>query len=135
MCLINAPADGDTNPHAGNEVEECLENTKVQLRSCGLDLEMIDPAVTTPSGFHTLFPGTGGALYGRASHGWMASFQRSGSRTRIPGLYLAGGSVHPGPGVPMAVLSGKLAAESLASDRASTPRFRPVAISGGMSTA
>jgi 1-hydroxycarotenoid 3,4-desaturase len=33
-----------------------------------------------------------------------------GAKTRIPGLYLAGGSVHPGAGMPMAVLSGRLAA-------------------------
>ena len=32
-------------------------------------------------------------------------------RTTLPGLFLAGGSVHPGPGVPMAALSGQLAAE------------------------
>ena len=61
-----------------------------------------------------LFPATGGALYGQAVHGSMAAFRRPGSRSAMPGLYLAGGSVHPGPGVPMAVLSGRLAADSAA---------------------
>jgi 1-hydroxycarotenoid 3,4-desaturase len=69
-----------------------------------------------------MFPGTGGALYGQASHGWQASFRRPGSRSRVPGLYLAGGSTHPGPGVPMAALSGRLAAMSLIEDLASTAR-------------
>ena len=78
--------------------------------------------VTTPADFHRLFPGTGGALYGRASHGWMASFRRPGARTRIPGLYLAGGSVHPGPGVPLSTLSGRLAASKAIADLASTGR-------------
>jgi 1-hydroxycarotenoid 3,4-desaturase len=90
--------------------------------------------LTTPREFEALFPATGGALYGRVSHGWMASFQRPGGRTKIPGLFLAGGSVHPGPGVPMAALSGRIAARAVVSDIASTSRSRPVAISGGMST-
>ncbi len=37
----------------------------------------------------------------------------------MPGLYLAGGSVHPGPGVPMAAISGWLAAATLTEDLAS----------------
>ena len=134
FCLVNAPANGDENPYPEREVERCLQNTTAHLARCGLDLPMATAKVTTPADFHRLFPGTGGALYGRASHGWMASFRRSGARTRIPGLYMAGGSVHPGPGVPMAVISGSLAAESLVSDRGSMRRFRPAAISGGMLT-
>ncbi len=84
--------------------------------------------------FHQLFPGTGGALYGAASHGWMALFRRSGSISRLPGLYLAGGSVHPGPGVPMAAMSGRLAAETLLAHLDSTSRSRRGATYGGTST-
>jgi hypothetical protein len=78
--------------------------------------------------------GDRGALYGQASHGWRASFTRPGVRSRIPGLYLAGGSTHPGPGVPMAALSGRMAAACLLSDVASTRPSRKTAMSGGMST-
>ena len=66
--------------------------------------------------FERLFPATGGALYGMAVHGWQASFSRPGARTRLPGLYLAGGSAHPGAGVPMATLSGRLAAAAVLGD-------------------
>ncbi len=78
--------------------------------------------MTRPADFAKLFPGSGGALYGRASHGWMAQFRRPSSRSSLPGLWLAGGSVHPGPGVPMAALSGRLAAAAIVGDLGSTRR-------------
>lgn len=137
FCLINAPANGDTKTYSTQEVLECLNQTKALMQRCGLTLEMMaEPQLAaSPGEFNQLFPGSGGALYGPASHGWMASFKRQGARTKLPGLYLAGGSVHPGPGVPMAALSGKLAAESLIADRSMMPKFRRAVISGGMPTA
>jgi len=135
QIIVNAPANGDTHDYSPREIETCTRQMQARLAACGLRLEPASPpVVTTPSGFERLFPSTGGALYGRASHGWAASFLRPSSRTRIPGLYCAGGSTHPGAGVPMAALSGRLAASAIMTDRASTVRFRPAAISGGMST-
>jgi 1-hydroxycarotenoid 3,4-desaturase len=99
-----------------------------------IDRQAHNTVITTPTGFHRLFPATGGALYGQASHGWMGVFQRPAAASRLPGLYLAGGSVHPGPGVPMAAMSGRLAAETLMAHLDSTNRSRRVHISGGMST-
>jgi 1-hydroxycarotenoid 3,4-desaturase len=117
LCLVNAPASGDVRAFDGAEIARCEARTFALLQRCGLHVEPSDDrVVTTPADFERLFPATGGALYGRASHGWTASFQRPGARTRMPGLYLAGGSVHPGPGVPMAALSGRLAAKALLED-------------------
>jgi 1-hydroxycarotenoid 3,4-desaturase len=137
FCLINAPANGDERAQTSEETQACLSRTLDQLRACGLTLDMTAEPVlaASPAQFNTLFPGSGGALYGPASHGWMASFKRQGARTSLPGLYLAGGSVHPGPGVPMAALSGRLAAECLVRDRVMMRGFRPAATFGGMPTA
>ncbi|KAA5605537.1 phytoene desaturase [Roseospira marina] len=138
LCLVNAPADGDTRSPAldPSEIQACQDRTFALLTRCGLRVTA-DPAnttVTTPRDFARLFPGTGGGLYGRASHGWQASFSRPGAQTRLPGLYLAGGSVHPGPGVPMAALSGRQAAMSVLKDLTSTSRSRRAATRGGTST-
>ena len=137
FCIVNAPPTGDTHAFDEKEIEECEKRTFRLLERCGLEVQRRPERtqVTTPTGFHGLFPATGGALYGQASHGWAASFARPGARATVPGLYLAGGSTHPGPGVPMAALSGRLAAASLLADRASTSRSRATATRGGTSTA
>jgi 1-hydroxycarotenoid 3,4-desaturase len=118
LCLVNAPATGDLHPLDAQTLDDCARRCFAALERCGLQVDRSGGSATavSPADFHRLFPGTGGALYGRASHGWMASFQRPGARTRLPGLYLGGGSVHPGPGVPMAALSGIQAARAVLAD-------------------
>ncbi len=135
LCLVNAPADGDVSPLSTGDIETCTTATFRLLDRCGLRVDQATATTvrTTPAEFNALFPATGGALYGQAVHGAMATFRRPGSRTKLPGLYLAGGSTHPGAGVPMAALSGCRAADSVRADLASTARSRPVAMSGGMS--
>ena len=136
FAIVNAPATGDRHEFEDRETQECLEKALTLLESCGLSLrrEPGRTVTTTPADFARRYPATGGALYGPASHGWRASFQRSVATTWVPGLYLAGGSVHPGPGIPMAPLSGRLAAERAMQDLTSPSRSRRVAMPGGMST-
>ncbi|WP_153114722.1 1-hydroxycarotenoid 3,4-desaturase CrtD [Rhodocyclus tenuis] len=135
FCLVNAPATGDGGPFTPLEIDRCQTQSFALLQRCGMTLTPTQaPVLTTPAEFNALFPATGGALYGPASHGWRASFLRPGSRSRLPGLYLSGGSTHPGPGAPMAALSGRLAAASVLADLSSTRRSVPVATAGGMST-
>lgn len=120
LCLVNAPACGDAHRHTAAEVAACEQRAFGLLERCGLTIHRRCDLMlaTTPADFERLYPATGGALYGQASHGWRTSFTRPGARTRVPGLYVAGGSAHPGPGVPMAALSGRLAAASVLQDLA-----------------
>ncbi len=119
FCLINAPATVD-QPQAltDADIAQAQAATFAKLARCGLELgsAVRDGLRTAPADFSRLFPATGGALYGQASHGWRSAFERPGARSKIDGLYLAGGSAHPGPGVPMAALSGRLAAASVMAD-------------------
>jgi 1-hydroxycarotenoid 3,4-desaturase len=127
LVLVNAPPDGDQRDAPRPPEEQLRHRAFGLMADCGLqvaDEDIASGVVTDPAGFHGLFPGTGGALYGRANHGPLASFQRPGAAARVPGLYLAGGSVHPGAGVPMTTLSGRLAAARVLKDLAVGGRRR-----------
>jgi 1-hydroxycarotenoid 3,4-desaturase len=136
FLIVNAPADGDRNPPSATDIETCLTSVTTRLAQAGLTLDWTNGAcrTTTPADFDRMFPGTGGALYGRSCHGPMAAFQRPTARTALPGLYLAGGSVHPGPGLPMAALSGRHAAHAAIRDFGLTAPCLRTVMPGGMST-
>jgi len=90
-------------------------------RTAGLhDLErrIVFERVLTPQDIHDRYRVLNGAIYGLASHGRMFGAFKPGNRSRdLPGLYLAGGAAHPGPGMPMVMMSGWIAADSLDADR------------------
>jgi len=136
QILVNAPAIGDGKGFTQGEIDQCRLQMLETTGRAGLLLELPASGTTlsTPTDFEAMFPSTGGALYGQASHGWVASFRRPGARTKIPGLYLAGGSTHPGAGVPMAALSGGLAVDILLKDLALTSRLMQKVMPGGTST-
>jgi phytoene dehydrogenase-like protein len=71
----------------------------------------------TPQDIHDRYRVLNGAIYGLASHGRVNGAFKPGNRSRdLPGLYLAGGAAHPGPGMPMVLMSGWIAADSLHQD-------------------
>ncbi|NBS72325.1 MAG: phytoene desaturase [Betaproteobacteria bacterium] len=135
LCLVNAPAIGDTHQLTQEAIESCEKKSFALLSQCGLEIDRTsrNTVRTTPVDFHRLFPATGGALYGQATHGWIVPLTRQKANSHIKGLMLAGGSVHPGPGVPMAAMSGQLAAAAVKAHLSSTKKFHPVATYGGMS--
>jgi phytoene desaturase len=54
-----------------------------------------------------------GAIYGTSSNGWRAAFLRARNRSPVPGLFLVGGSAHPGGGMPMVLMSAAITAEMI----------------------
>lgn len=104
FCLVNAPARS-LDENQVNEIERRLRD-QLERHGVRLSEEFDGGHRTSPNEFASAFPATDGALYGRPTHGWRGSFQRPGAATQIRGLYLAGGSVHPGAGIPMASQSG-----------------------------
>jgi phytoene desaturase len=76
----------------------------------------------TPQDINDRYHVLNGAIYGLASHGkFLGAFKPGNRSPDVRGLYLAGGSAHPGPGMPMALMSGWIAADALDADQPPGP--------------
>ena len=64
----------------------------------------------TPADLQRRAGAPGGAIYGTASHGPRAALRRPANRSPLPGLYLVGGSAHPGGGIPLVLMSAEIVA-------------------------
>lgn len=64
--------------------------------------------VLTPAELEERTGAVGGAIYGTSSNGATAAFLRPANRSPVPGLFLVGGSSHPGGGLPLVALSARI---------------------------
>ncbi len=101
-----------------------LDKLKRCARMPDLEERIVFERVLTPQDIHDRYHVLDGAIYGLASHGRFFGAFKPGNRSRdLPGLYLAGGAAHPGPGMPMVMMSGWIAANELDRDLSSnTPQ-------------
>jgi phytoene dehydrogenase-like protein len=65
----------------------------------------------TPADLERHTRAVGGSIYGTSSNGTKAAFLRPANRSPFEGLYLVGGSSHPGGGLPLVTLSAQIVAE------------------------
>ena len=76
----------------------------------------------TPQDIQDRYHVLDGAIYGLASHGrFLGAFKPANRSPDVEGLYLAGGSAHPGPGMPMVLMSGWIAGDCVDQDRIVEP--------------
>jgi phytoene dehydrogenase-like protein len=66
--------------------------------------------IRTPADLQRAARAPGGAIYGTSSNGPRAAFARPANESPIPGLYLVGGSSHPGGGLPLVAMSAEITA-------------------------
>ncbi len=67
-----------------------------------------------PADFEARYRAVGGAIYGTSSNGKGAAFARPDNAGPVEGLYLVGGSAHPGGGLPMVAISARIVADLVA---------------------
>ena len=119
FVLVNAPAlttDGRVDwpamaTHYGDRV---LERLETRFGLAGLRDAVRVRRQFTPNDFETRYLAQAGSLYGLASHGVGAAFQRPAIQPRgLKDFYFVGGSTHPGGGLPLVCLSGQNVADKI----------------------
>jgi phytoene desaturase len=118
FVLVNTPALGHANDW---ETQTRAYRDLVLARLAALGFDVRDSIrverTLTPPDVAQLTGAYRGALYGTTNNGLLASLRRPHNRCPdVRGLFFAGCTTHPGGGVPMVALSGKVAAQMVAQD-------------------
>ena len=119
FVLVNAPPlDPDDPLDWGSTCEQygakILSRLEQRFGFVDLRSRIRVQLIFTPADFQTRYLAQGGALYGFASHGTLSAFRRPPLQPRgVDNFYFVGGSTHPGGGLPLVCLSGKMVAESI----------------------
>lgn len=115
FVMINVPHNNAQN--WDELIEKARKNILKKLSSM-LEVE-IEPLIVfeerlDPRSIESKTSSYKGALYGNSSNNKYAAFLRHANKSsKLEGLYFCGGSVHPGGGIPLALLSAKIATETL----------------------
>ncbi len=115
FVMVNVP------PNTGQNWDALIAQTRARVISKLNRLLKVDVAsllefeeTLDPRGIEAKTSSYQGALYGASSNSRMAAFLRHPNfSSRIKGLYFCGGSVHPGGGIPLVLLSAKIATEMI----------------------
>ena len=108
-----------------------LEKLKRTGQMPDIESRIVFERALTPQDIHDRYHVLNGAIYGLASHGkFLGAFKPGNRSPDLRGLYLAGGAAHPGPGMPMVLMSGWIAADTLDRDTAGTVAPREMEIAG-----
>jgi phytoene dehydrogenase-like protein len=115
--LVNAPRHG-TGPgcvdwRSPGLAESYAATVLDVMAARGLDVRdrLLWHEIRTPADLEQDTRAPGGAIYGTSSNGAGAAFLRPANRSPVPGLFLVGGSAHPGGGLPLVGLSAAIVAE------------------------
>ncbi|GAC1325458.1 MAG: phytoene desaturase family protein [Mycobacteriales bacterium] len=112
FVLVNAPRQGPVDWDAPGLAERYADSLLALMAARGVDVRdrVVFREIRTPADLERRTRAVGGAIYGTSSNGARAAFLRPANRSPVPGLFLVGGSSHPGGGLPLVVLSAQIVA-------------------------
>lgn len=113
------PLDGklDWSIEGSRYEEQILKTLEQRWGLTDLRKRIVVKRRMTPVDLQSLYNANAGSIYGIGSNSRRAAFLRPPNRDKkIKNLYFAGGATHPGGGLPLVALSGKIAAEMVMED-------------------
>ena len=112
FVMINAPHNTSKEPITyGSELRKQVLAKINRMLKTNLESYIIEEAVLDPYEIEMQTSSVGGSLYGNASNNKFSAFLRHANfSSSIKGLFFLGGSVHPGGGIPLCLLSAKIVA-------------------------
>lgn len=114
FVLINMPYLESARTWDRPRISQVRKTLMAKLKQRGFDLEgkIKTEFILTPQDMATKYKSNCGSIYGISSNTINSAFKRPPNRSRnLRGLYFTGGSTHPGGGVPMCMLSSKIATD------------------------
>jgi len=134
--IVNAAPASQMAP-SQEDFSQCNDKVLNRLAKFGITFQTQFETrnLTTPRQFAARFPGSDGSLYGPSPSGMLSALKKPKTQSPIAGLYLVGGGVHPGAGVPMVTLCARHAVAKITGAPISTSMSRQTVTPGGMSTA
>ncbi len=116
FVLVNAPA---TSKKVDWETEKQNYRDLIIKKLESFGLEGLEDSIEfeqiiTPTDFETKYRANRGSIYGISSNGVFSAFMRVPNKSKdVENLYFVGGATHPGGGIPLVLLSGKLTSEMI----------------------
>jgi len=117
FILVNTPPQGEgegtVDWTAPGVADGYADHLLAVLADRGMDIRdrILWRELRTPADLARDTRAPGGSIYGSSSNGPRAAFQRPANRSPIPGLYLVGGSAHPGGGLPLVGMGAEIVAD------------------------
>ncbi|MFL6183013.1 MAG: phytoene desaturase family protein [Actinomycetes bacterium] len=121
FVLVNTPPDDPERPvnsrgvnwRDQSMVERYAKRVLELMARRGLDVRdrILWQEARTPADIADRSWSPGGSIYGSSSNSRRSAFMRPANRSPITGLFLVGGSAHPGGGLPLVGMSAAIVAE------------------------
>ena len=117
FVLVNAPRHGSgpgcVDWTAAGMADSYADRVLAVMAGRGFDVRdrLLWRHVRTPADLERDTRAPGGSIYGTSSNGRRAAFLRPANVSPVPGLFLVGGSAHPGGGLPLVGMSANIVAE------------------------